>query len=333
MSRHAMKLSLSLSIMGVLLLGYTNCSNPKVDENGSNPYSSMSSSEDNKLQISPAAKTIGLGESFQIAVTGGSKPYRFSLASGGGSIDPNTGVYVGPSIDSDAVVNVEDITGKMGQAVIKVSVNSSSTMTLSYTPAGSVKINSQLTLAADGGVAPYTYFMYSGVGSISGNIFSATSFGTAIIGVRDATQKISTFTINVGSEVTIVTAPIYLLYNSSAKQYLYSKTKTEGTSSGYVLQSSTPTFKVLNGTYLASASLLRCYVASNGGRYLTTAANCGANTNEGSLGYVWTYSASNSVPLYNCFKSSTGTYLVATNTATCTNNGFNVQSTIGWAPL
>lgn len=333
MSRYAMKISLSLSIMGVLLLGYTNCSSPKVDDSGSNPYSSMSDSEDNKLQIAPSAKTIGLGESLQLAVTGGTKPYRFSLSSGGGSIDPNTGVYVGASIDSDAVINVEDVTGKIGQAVIKVSVNSSSTMTLAYSPTGAVKINSQLTLTAAGGVAPYTYFMYSGVGSISGNVFYATSFGTAVIAVRDSAQKISTFTINVGSDVTIVTAPIYLLYNSSAKQYLYSKTTTEGTGSGYVLQSSSPTFKVLNGSYLASAALNRCYVTSNGGRYLTTATTCGSNTLEGSLGYVWTYSASNSVPLYNCFKSSTGTYLVSTDTATCINNGFNVQSTIGWAPL
>lgn len=332
MSRNAMKISLSLSIMTVLLLGYSNCSSPKYEDSGVNPYASISD-PDNAIEVSPAGQTVGLNETLQLSVKGGTPPYRFSLVSGGGSIDTYSGIYTASNVDSDAVINVQDVTGKVGQAYVKVSLDASTTLSLSYTPAGTVNVNSQLTLSASGGTAPYTYFMYSGVGSVSSNKYSATSFGTAVIGVRDANQKISTFSISVGSQVPIVTKPIYRLYNSSAKQYLFSKTTTEGTGQGYVLQSSTAAFKVLQGTYLSSAQLLRCYIASNGGRYLTASGSCGAYTNEGSLGVVWTYQAPNSIALYNCFKPSTGSYLSTTDYSTCVNNGYNVQSpVIGYVP-
>lgn len=336
MSRHAMKISLALSIMTALLLGYSNCSNPKYSDSGANPYASMSSNS-NELTISPAGKTIGLNGSVTLSAGGGTAPYRFRLSSGGGSLvpsstDPSEIVYKAPSVDTHAVIEVEDVSGKIRQAVIEVSINASSTLTLSYTPAGAVNINSVLTLAASGGTAPYSYFMYSGVGSISANKYTATSFGPAVIGVRDSVGRTSTFSINVGSSVTIVTKPIYRLYNSNVKQYLYSKSTTAEAKNGYVLNPTTAVFKVLEGTYLSSVQLLRCYIPSNGGRYLSTSGTCGSYTNEGSLGNIWTYAAPNSVPLYNCFKSTTGTYLTTTDYSICVNNGFNVQSTLGHVP-
>lgn len=330
MSRKAMKSSLALTIMGLLLLGYTNCSQPKVTDAGTNPYSSGSDqSSSSGMSLSPSGVTISWDEKVKVEATGGVAPYYYRLASGSGYIDYYSGIYFAPSADTEAVIEVSDTAGTVSQTRIYVNLQSSNALRLTYSPS-TVTVNTVVTLSASGGSGQYTYFMVSGVGTIAGNKFNATSFGAATIGVRDSAGAQSTFTINVSSQVSIVTKVIYRLYHSGGKQYLYSATQTEGTSAGFALEGAA--FKLITTQQVSSVALSRCYIASSGGRYLSTG-GCGAYVNEGTLGYIYTYAATGSVPLYNCFKSSTGSYLSTTDYNSCINNGFNVQgSAIGYVP-
>lgn len=330
MIRKAMKSSLALTIIGVLLLAYTNCSQPKVTDVGQNPYDTLSNASKSGMSLSPANTTISWGQKVQMEVEGGVAPYYYRLRAGGGSIDYYSGLYTAPSIDTDAVIEVEDTAGAVAQTRVFVNLSSSSALSLSHSPA-SLTVGTEATLSASGGTSPYSYFMVSGVGNVSGNKFSASSFGTAVIGVRDATGLQSTFNVQVGSTVTLTTRVIYRLYHATGKQFLFSKTKTEGTSSGFKYEAAA--FNVLTTQPLSSAKLSRCYIASSGGRFLSIT-GCGAYTDEGELGYIYTYAATNTVPLYSCFKDSTGTYLFSTDYNSCINNGFNVKGSapFGYVP-
>ena len=61
-----------------------------------------------------------VGGSIDFDAAGGFGTYVFSLVSGLGSVDPDTGVYTAPSQDTDAVVQVEDDTGQAALAAVTV---------------------------------------------------------------------------------------------------------------------------------------------------------------------------------------------------------------------
>ncbi len=186
-----------------------------------------------------------------------------------------------------------------------------------------------VTLSATGGTAPYSYRLVSGVGSISGNIFNASSFGTAVIGVVDASGAQNTATLSVNSNLAVATTPIYRWYSPAGKRHYFVNSGTA--SSGWIVEGMV--FKTLTSQQLSSTTLLRCLIKLNGVTYLSSSGSCGTNQQDASLGYIYLYKAANTTELMSCFHSTLNNYLATTSASECTNGGYYKLGTLGYVPL
>jgi hypothetical protein len=75
------------------------------------------------LQIIPVAATLYVGTTFAFSASGGSPPYSFSVLSGGGSIDADSGLYTAPLTPASAQIQVQDSQGATSQATATVLSN------------------------------------------------------------------------------------------------------------------------------------------------------------------------------------------------------------------
>ena len=76
------------------------------------------------LSISPSATAVAVSSTFTFTASGGVGPYTYVLLSGGGSVDPVTGVYTAPAIAGSAVIRVTDTTDRSVDAVVTVDLPS-----------------------------------------------------------------------------------------------------------------------------------------------------------------------------------------------------------------
>ena len=72
------------------------------------------------LQISPVTAQVVVGLTFKFSASGGSPPYIFSVFSGNGSINANSGLYTAPAFPSSDIIQVQDKNGATSQAVATV---------------------------------------------------------------------------------------------------------------------------------------------------------------------------------------------------------------------
>jgi hypothetical protein len=106
--------------------------------------------------------------------SGGTSPYRFSIYSGGGTIDSTSGVFTASSSTGTSQVKVIDSEGSVAYASISINSDSGS---LVVTPASySLGYSAQVNLSASGGVSPYVFSMYSGGGSLSASSALSTTY-------------------------------------------------------------------------------------------------------------------------------------------------------------
>ena len=150
------------------------------------------------LQISPATKTMGTNMSFTLSSIGGIAPYTFSVISGGGSINASSGEYTSGLSPETVSVRVKDSNNNIAYSTITV-VDS-----LTVTPATlTLEDNSLYNFSVAGGLAPYTYQVYAGSGTIDtlGNYTSPAGAGTEIIRVTDGNSN------TVEATVTVVKGP------------------------------------------------------------------------------------------------------------------------------
>jgi hypothetical protein len=68
------------------------------------------------LVISPVSATLLVNTKCVFAATGGTPPLVFSLQSGGGSVDAESGVYTAPGTPGSAVIRVRDNQGEISEA-------------------------------------------------------------------------------------------------------------------------------------------------------------------------------------------------------------------------
>ncbi len=68
------------------------------------------------LAISPLSATLSVSASCTFTASGGTPPYRFSVVSGAGAIDQDTGVYTAPTTPSTDTVAVSDAAGATAEA-------------------------------------------------------------------------------------------------------------------------------------------------------------------------------------------------------------------------
>ena len=107
------------------------------------------------LKLSPSSVTVIPDASVTFSASGGNPPYTFSVVSGLGTVDPATGEYIAPSVETTAVIMVTDNAGESGTATVSV-VAALAALAISPTSA-SVSSGSSITFVATGGVSPYTF--------------------------------------------------------------------------------------------------------------------------------------------------------------------------------
>jgi hypothetical protein len=70
------------------------------------------------LNISPSEVTVTVDSSVTFTASGGNPPYTYAVVSGLGIIDPVTGIYDAPAVESTDIVMATDSTGQSGTATV-----------------------------------------------------------------------------------------------------------------------------------------------------------------------------------------------------------------------
>lgn len=151
------------------------------DSGGNSVYSIITVGSD--LQVSPISRIIGTNKKFSFSTVGGSAPYQYTIVNGSGSIDQTSGEYTAPSVASQATIKVSDSNGSSQFATV-TTVDS-----LTISPSTAViEINKNFSFTTAGGLAPYTYSVYAGAGTITntGIYSSPATISTTVIRVTDA---------------------------------------------------------------------------------------------------------------------------------------------------
>lgn len=72
------------------------------------------------LTLTVPVSSVVIGGQVSITATGGKTPYRFSMVSGGGSIEPNDGKFTAAAPAGASIVRVTDADQKISEAAILV---------------------------------------------------------------------------------------------------------------------------------------------------------------------------------------------------------------------
>ena len=153
------------------------------------------------LQISPVTQSITVNNTQSFLATGGVSPITFSIVSGVGSVDTNTGLYTAPATPGSAVVRATDARGNISDAAVSVFAS------LGISPATiTLAVNNTATFTAGGGGSPYTYSIFTGTGSIDATtgVYTATPVsGSATVRVTDSLGATANAFVTVNPALTI----------------------------------------------------------------------------------------------------------------------------------
>lgn len=159
------------------------------------------------LKISPPSVVTGVGESTQFTVAGGNEPYTYRVSSGLGAVTQD-GLYVAPNSLGTNTVEVTDGGGNTVYAIITVGSS------LQASPTSKTMGTSEnFTISALGGVAPYTFAIVSGNGSINsstGEFTSDASPGTVSISITDSNNEIAYSNITVVDALTVTPSSVII---------------------------------------------------------------------------------------------------------------------------
>jgi alpha-tubulin suppressor-like RCC1 family protein len=136
--------------------------------------------------------TMVAGTTQTLTGSGGLAPYSYSLSSGGGSFDSN-GSLTAAQTPGDIIVKVSDANGSSSSYLIHVVAG----MTANAT-SFNVFVNQSQQISVSGGIAPYSYSILSGPGSLNGSgLFQASSTsGVTKINVTDSKSNSILISIN-----------------------------------------------------------------------------------------------------------------------------------------
>lgn len=153
-----------------------------------------------EFAVTPMTKNLVTGATQQISVSGGKSPYTYEVLSGPGAVT-NGGLFVAAGIDGDVVVEVKDSLSGVKTLNYKV------VLPLNLAPASLVILtNNTQQFNIAGGLAPFSYSLTQGVGSITqGGLFTAAAQpGSAQIQVLDAMGTTKRVNIEVISPLTVL---------------------------------------------------------------------------------------------------------------------------------
>ena len=167
----------------------------------------------NSVTISPSAITVAVNNNLTFTATGGSGSNSYSIFSGGGTILSTTGNYTAPTSPGTAVVRVIDGQGHYADSIITINA------TLQISPVNpSLSLSATQSFSSTGGVAPVTFSIVSGLGTISAAGFYSASGtpGAAVIRATDSYGNTSDTTVNVFGALGISPATVTVSINSSS---------------------------------------------------------------------------------------------------------------------
>ena len=168
------------------------------------------------LSLSPGSAQVSVNDTLDFRAEGGVPDYTYSVISGTGTIDPETGLYTAPGIEGTEVISVKDSYGKVITASVEVIVGGGIPVLVISPSSITVYKGSTATFTATGGIPPYTFSFIAGIGDINpAGIYTApNTTGTATVRVTDSTiptpqtgngnVTITDIVTNVDNEVTSV---------------------------------------------------------------------------------------------------------------------------------
>jgi len=136
------------------------------------------------LSIFPATLTrvIPINSAFTFSASGGVPPYLFEVMSGGGFIT-SVGVYTAPATPSSPTIRVLDSAGWIQDSVISVAVLTPLALSPAIRAVAAGSLYPYFSYTATGGVAPYTFSMVSGGGTMDAvtGLYTAPAAPSALI--------------------------------------------------------------------------------------------------------------------------------------------------------
>ncbi len=222
------------------------CAKPLDQQNSvSNSSSSSSdSSQTNALKLYSTSTVLKPLTSTLLTASGGTGPYTYSVALGGGRIDGQ--VYFAGNAIETVTLRVVDAVGAQAHATVAII----SPVELAV-GSPTLATDGSTILTPSGGTAPYTLSLVSGGGSVIGNVYQAPAYATtAKLQAVDAQGYVGSAFVTVSYYAPVVISPeetrLYpgetLTLSASGGSGQYSYALISGTGS-------------LNGTtYIAPAS-------------------------------------------------------------------------------
>lgn len=159
------------------------------------PDSLAQNSTSDPLAIVPANVAVTVKEQVSFAAAGGKPEYRFSITSGGGSIEADTGLYTAPAQVGGAAVRVSDSLNNTASAIVTIVAAEQLQI---YPSSLTINAGGSYTFSASGGVPPYSFVLST---NESGGTID-TSTGQYTAGPTDGTTDQITVTDEANSVAT-----------------------------------------------------------------------------------------------------------------------------------
>jgi hypothetical protein len=123
-------------------------------------------------------------------------------------------------------------------------------------------------------------------------------------------------------------------YNGTTGEHFYTTSASEASCCGFAIEYPNYYWLYTSGVAPGLTQLYRCYVASYGKHFYTTASDCEGNTVEGALGWIATSATCGAVPLYRLYRAANNDHFYTTSdgerdTAIST-DGYVLESTVGY---
>ena len=201
------------------------------------------------LSLSPSSAYLMVAESRSFEASGGTPGYRYRLRSGGGSIDPATGLFTAPATAGECLVEVVDSGGRTASALVSVFESHA----LAIVPAAAaLQIGAALQFEGAGGEPPYSFVLYSGVGSVSpAGLYLASAEGDAVVKISDGEGSVATAFVSVLAPTALSVTPI-------------STTITASSTFQFVVLGGTPPYSFAVTAGLGSVNATGLYAAPSG---------------------------------------------------------------------
>ncbi len=140
-----------------------------------------------------------------LSPSGGKSPYTYSIISGDGQIF-SSGIFDAPNYTETTYIQIKDDNGHIALTTVEVI----SKLSVSYTPSSPHTSSGTITLKATQGVAPYTYTVINGTGTINQQgVYTITSSEpeTVEIQVQDNARSKTTVKIEIKDTTALSLSP------------------------------------------------------------------------------------------------------------------------------